>query len=115
MPRKVNGERDLVLLQSGSLAPTVVPAAPLATIAVDRTDDVAAASACTGNANDCSLRGAVTFANANAGTVINLPANTYNITLAGAEDANATGDLDLLGFQGRWRETASLSSARAHP
>ena len=96
MPRKVNGERDLVLLQSDSLAPTIVPAAPLATISVDRTDDVAAASACTGNANDCSLRGAVTFANVNAGTVINVPTGTYNITLSGAEDANATGDLDLL-------------------
>lgn len=96
MPRKVNGERDLVMLQAGAFAPTVVPAAPLATITVDRTDDAPAASGCTGAANDCSLRGAVTFANASAGTVINLPANTYNITLSGAEDANATGDIDLL-------------------
>ncbi|HEX8179659.1 MAG TPA: Ig-like domain repeat protein [Pyrinomonadaceae bacterium] len=96
MPRKVNGERDLVMLETGSVAPMVVPAAPLATITVDRTDDVAAASACTGSANDCSLRGAVAFANANAGTLINVPANTYNITLSGAEDVNATGDLDLL-------------------
>src|SRR5207249_2707731 len=68
-----------------------------ATITVDRTDDVASASACTGAASDCSLRGAVTFANANASTVINIPAGTYNITLTGAtEDLNATGDLDLL-------------------
>jgi hypothetical protein len=71
------------------------------TFDVDRTDDVAAAKACTAAANDCSLRGAIISANTNASAnpvVINLqPATTYNLTLTNAtqENAAATGDLDL--------------------
>jgi hypothetical protein len=71
------------------------------TLSVDRTDDVAAASACTAAANDCSLRGAVRKANTTPGPdpfVINLqPATTYNLTLSNAnqENAAATGDLDI--------------------
>lgn len=34
------------------------------TLTVDRTDDTAAATACTGAPNDCSLRGAIIAANA---------------------------------------------------
>jgi len=44
-----------------------------ASITVDRTDDAAAASACTAAANDCSLRGSVAFANLNPGTTIVVP------------------------------------------
>ena len=102
MPRKANGERDLVLLSTGSSQAQIVPLVPTATIDVDRTDDNAGASACTAAANDCSLRGAITYANTHAaGTTINLNAisgnpTTYQLTIAGsAEDANATGDLDL--------------------
>jgi hypothetical protein len=68
---------------------------------VDRTDDVASASACTGATNDCSLRGAIINANADISAtpiIINLqPATTYNLTLANAtqENAAATGDLDI--------------------
>jgi hypothetical protein len=68
---------------------------------VDRTDDVAAASACTAADNDCSLRGAIRNANAAVGAtpiIINLqPATTYNLTLANATQENAavTGDLDI--------------------
>ncbi|HKQ51903.1 MAG TPA: hypothetical protein VJT74_06005, partial [Pyrinomonadaceae bacterium] len=68
---------------------------------VDRADDTAAASACTAAPNDCSLRGAIIAANADAGAdpvIINLqPATTYNLTLANAtqENAAATGDLDI--------------------
>ena len=43
---------------------------PFAPIDVDRTDDTAAASACTAAPNDCSLRGAVAFANAAGGFVV---------------------------------------------
>lgn len=46
----------LLLFASGAQAATYV---------VDRTDDVAGASACTAAANDCSLRGAINNANAN--------------------------------------------------
>lgn len=76
---------------------------PLATtFAVDRTDDAVAAMACTAAPNDCSLRGAIRAANANASSteaIINLqPATTYNLTLSNAsqENAAATGDLDIL-------------------
>jgi hypothetical protein len=97
LPQKLNGERSVVVLQSQSAQPTIVPILPAATITVDRTDDVAAASACTAAANDCSLRGAITFANANAGTVITLPAGTYVLAINGSGgcDGNATGDLDI--------------------
>jgi hypothetical protein len=68
---------------------------------VDRTDDTAVATACTGALNDCSLRGAIIAANADLSAdpvVINLqPATTYNLTLTNAtqENAAATGDLDI--------------------
>ena len=65
-------------------------------ITVDRADDNAGASACTAAANDCSLRGAVINANANPGTTINVPAGTYQLTIAGSgEQFAATGDLDI--------------------
>ena len=68
---------------------------------VDRTDDTAAATACTDADNDCSLRGAIIAANANVSAdpvIINLqPATTYSLTLTNAtqENAAATGDLDI--------------------
>jgi hypothetical protein len=71
------------------------------TLIVDRTDDTAAASACTDGDNDCSLRGAIINSNANLGVdpiIIELaPATTYSLTLTNAtqENAAATGDLDI--------------------
>jgi len=68
---------------------------------VDRTDDIASATACTIAANDCSLRGAIIAANTDVNptaVVINLqPGTTYNLTLTNAlqENAAATGDLDI--------------------
>jgi len=45
---------------------------------------------------DCSLREAITAANANSGSTVNIPSGTYTITRAGAdEDNNATGDFDI--------------------
>ena len=71
-------------------------------IDVDRTDDVAAASACTAAANDCSLRGAVAFANINPGTTIVVPSGTYQLNIAGGavegfSGNNSIGDLDVTG------------------
>jgi uncharacterized repeat protein (TIGR01451 family) len=77
-----------------------------ATVNVDRTDDPAVtvsgvgAAACTGAGGDCSLRGAVLFANANAATTINIPAGLYQLTISGnAEQGRCTdptvGDLDV--------------------
>jgi hypothetical protein len=76
--------------------------APLVTIDVDRTDDDAGASACTAAANDCSLRGAVAFANLTPGTVINVPAGTYQLNIPGGalegfSGNNLIGDLDVTG------------------
>ena len=55
------------------------------TFDVDRTDDTAAATACTAAPNDCSLRGAIIAANTDVSAdpvIINLqPATTYNLTL----------------------------------
>ena len=72
-----------------------------AAITVDRTDDAPAASACTAAANDCSLRGAVAFANLNPGTTINVPSGTYNLAIAGTGEGfsgnNSIGDLDIKG------------------
>src|SRR6266566_3361762 len=71
------------------------------TFDVDRTDDTAAATACTDADNDCSLRGAIIAANANLSAdpvIISLqPATTYSLTLTNAtqENAAATGDLDI--------------------
>lgn len=72
----------------------------LASIAVDRTDDNPSASACTAAANDCSLRGAVAFANSTPGTTINVPAGTYQLNIAGGviegfNGDNSIGDLDI--------------------
>lgn len=87
--------------------PRAVPATfnlsmPFATaLDVDRADDTASATACTPAPNDCSLRGAVINANADASVLpvtINLqPSTTYNLTLSNAaqENAAATGDLDI--------------------
>src|SRR5688572_9445847 len=73
-----------------------------ASIDVDRTDDAAGASACTAAANDCSLRGAVAFANVNPGTTIIVPAGTYQLNIPGGAvegfaGNNLIGDLDVTG------------------
>ncbi len=90
----------LILLLWGTLPASASPAATI-TISVDTTTDsnATAYQACTGVANDCSLRGAISKANADAANeyIINLPAGTYQLTIPGrAEDGNATGDLDLI-------------------
>jgi len=74
-------------------------AAPNATFVVDTPTDSndSAYQQCTGAASDCSLRGAITKANALAGDdIITLPAGTYTLTITGSgEHNNATGDLDI--------------------
>ena len=86
--------------RDSAVTPSLTPAF-VTTLTVDRTDDVAAASACTAAPNDCSLRGAVRKANTTPGPdpfIITLqPATTYILTLSNAnqENAAATGDLDI--------------------
>ena len=92
-----------ISMRSAAAAVMTNPVSPFfATITVDRTDDVAAASACTAAANDCSLRGAVAFANLNPGTTISVPAGTYQLNIAGGlgegfSGNNSIGDLDVRG------------------
>ncbi len=55
---------------------------------------------CTNQPDDCSLRGAITWANLNAVDVyvIYVPVGTYRLTLEGVqEDGNTSGDLDVYG------------------
>lgn len=98
LPQKLNGERDLMTIGAGSSAP-VMTAFVGPSITVDMfTDPAGIPSACTAAGGDCSLRGAVQFANipANAGTTINLPAGTYLLTIPGSGgcvvENNATGN-----------------------
>jgi hypothetical protein len=97
-------------LRSAPSAATLV-APLLVSITVDRTDDVAAASACTAAANDCSLRGAVAFANIIPATTIIVPAGTYqlpiNVSSEGFAGDNSIGDLDIT------QSTTAISGAGA--
>lgn len=72
----------------------IILAAPNTTFTVTKTADTNDGT-CNG---DCSLREAITAANANGAGAdsITVPAGTYTLTIAGTgEDANATGDLDI--------------------
>lgn len=89
---------------AAAAANAVQPMNPMmfVSITVDRTDDAAAASACTAAANDCSLRGAVAFSNVNPGTTIVVPAGTYQLNIPGGAPEgfsgnNSIGDLDIRG------------------
>jgi cadherin-like protein/Big-like domain-containing protein/Calx-beta domain-containing protein len=115
LPKKINGTTDIVVLES--TGPSIVPNAPNTTITVDRTDDpsgaaLTAASACTAAGNDCSLRGAIQFANlpSNNNTTISLPANTYILSINGTNqggcDGNTVGDLGA-------NQTMSITGAGA--
>ena len=58
----------------------------------------AAYQVCSPADDDCSLRGAISKANADAGNayIISLPPNTYTLTIAGpGEPFNAAGNLDM--------------------
>jgi hypothetical protein len=82
------------------LATLLATPAAADTYTVDRSDDTAAATGCVdGTPNDCSLRGAIIKANGHGGAdTIVLHSGTYALTLVGAaEDAAATGDLDITG------------------
>jgi hypothetical protein len=70
------------------------------TLEVDRFDDLfPAPSACTTDDNDCSLRGAIQYANSgDAGTdyLISLASGTYTLAGSSGENLNASGDLDVI-------------------
>ncbi len=103
----------LVYLRDGGDTPEIIPSAPTATFIVDRTDD-AAASACTGAANDCSMRGSVTASNSLAGAdIVTIPTGTYQLATVGADDSNTGGDMDVNGeitFNGTAAATTILQA-----
>jgi hypothetical protein len=69
-----------------------------ATYDVDRTDDnnTNPAALCTPAPNDCSLRGAIIRSNINSGDdIINVPANTYTLTITSGPSDETFGDLDV--------------------
>jgi uncharacterized repeat protein (TIGR01451 family)/CSLREA domain-containing protein len=96
------------LALSIALMAVLVLAAPSPPVAYAATINVTTTNDELNNDGDCSLREAIEAANTNAavdactaGSVgmdtINLPAGTYTLSIAGAgEDANQTGDLDIL-------------------
>ncbi|HEY2975702.1 MAG TPA: hypothetical protein VGJ48_24520, partial [Pyrinomonadaceae bacterium] len=94
--------RGIALTSRGNLEPAAAFAPPLVTIVVDTTADVPLVSACTAAPSDCSLRGAMQFANTNPGTTISIPAGTYQLVVPGGavegfNGDNTIGDLDVTG------------------
>ncbi len=92
--------KTLIMLCTGILALSVIAPAPAATFTVDRTDDTAV-STCSATVNDCTLRGAVTKANATIGADIILFdttvfATSQTITLNTKLD-KLSGDITITG------------------
>ena len=94
----VSAQPGLVTLNQGQVAPMLMIGPKGPSITVNRTDDSASASACAGGTNDCSLRGAIIYANAHSATTISVPPGTYTLTIGENDDPNAdptAGDLDI--------------------
>jgi hypothetical protein len=101
LPPKINGERTVVLLQSTGTQLSTLAITPTATVTVNSTPDVIHNPGCaTTGTGTCSLRDAVIFSNANAGTTISINAGTYQLTLSAAGENGICqnpngGDLDF--------------------
>jgi hypothetical protein len=66
------------------------------TYLVDKTSD-SFGGGCTAAPNDCSVRDAIANANSGPGNTVLIPAGNYVLSLTGTgEDADATGDLDVI-------------------
>lgn len=94
----------LISLVSGLLVNSPLQAATfLVTSTADAVDAAPGDGTCATSAGVCTLRAAIQEANAfvggeKLGDIINLPAGTYTLTLAGKnENAAASGDLDVTG------------------
>jgi CSLREA domain-containing protein len=109
------------LLIGLALALTPMGAVRAAGFTVNTTDDtddsIPGDGDCDDGSNNCSLRAAITEANALAGAdTITLPAGTYKLTIGGTgENANATGDLDItddLTIHGADQDTTIVDAAQ---
>ena len=77
-------------------ASSVSAATFVVTSTTDANDATPGDGICASAAAGCTLRAAITEANALAGDdIITLPAGTYTNTLTGVNDTNASGDLDI--------------------
>jgi hypothetical protein len=88
-----------LLLTAGLRQPVRAEPGAVLEITVDTTSDNYDLYACTDNPNDCSLRGAVRFANASPADSeihITIPAGTYGLTGTNDENLNVSGDLDII-------------------
>jgi uncharacterized repeat protein (TIGR01451 family)/CSLREA domain-containing protein len=73
------------------------PAAHAVTYSVTSTADLNDPGHCFVGDTHCTLREAITAANsAPTDDIVNVPAGVYRLTLAGPDDTNAAGDLDVL-------------------
>ncbi len=88
----------LFVLAAGMVLGLAPSPAEAASYVVDRLDDPdPPPNTCGAADDDCSLRGAIIKANSHVGAdTITLPAGTYTLAIAGADEENAaTGDLDI--------------------
>ena len=94
----------LFILMLVAVVPTIGHAAIInVNSTLDAVDANPADGICLTAAGTCTLRAAIQTANATIGIgdIINLPAGTYTLTIAGTgENAAATGDLDITGLGG---------------
>ncbi len=101
LPKKINGERDIVVLTTGQIAPTLLPADTDISFVVSTVNDEDDAGSCSnastvtsgpGSDGVLSLREAVCEANNNGAvtSVINVPPGTFSLTIS-AFGGNGTG------------------------
>ncbi len=102
MAKIIDRNRKLLFCSVVSFATCFITLAAISatadTLRVDRNDDEGSASQCSVmSLADCSLRGAILFANLNSGEdTIVVPAGTYYLSIPGTdEDFAASGDLDI--------------------
>lgn len=107
-----------LLLTTGLRQPVRAAPGAVLEITVDTTVDDYNLNACSASPNDCSLRGAIRYANdtpADSEIHITIPAGTYRLSGANKEDLNVTGDLDIIHhevyLEGAGRELTILNGA----
>src|SRR5581483_7176330 len=86
----------LLLLRGQQRAPAAQAAGYLVNSFLDEALATAGSTVCLSTGGHCTLRAAVQAANNSLGAdTITLPAGVYNLTIAGAEEFGAAGDLDV--------------------
>ncbi|MFZ1699275.1 MAG: choice-of-anchor D domain-containing protein, partial [Pyrinomonadaceae bacterium] len=91
------GDKDIVSVPPSSQASRAPNVTFVVNTTADTQDAIPGNGVCADAGGACSLRAAITEANASAGAdIVTLPAGTYTVTLTGgSENNNASGDFDL--------------------